>query len=433
MQNADTEVAEPTHELSDRDKMRLLPWSYVHNAANSVYASLTFFGPVFILFLDELGLPKTRIGFLLSLLPFCGLMAPLIAPAVARAGVKRVYLVCWGLRKAVTALLLLVPWVLRSYGETAAFAAVAGVVVLFAVLRAVAETAWYPWFQEVVPLTYRGQYNGINRICALLAGSTALAAAGYVLEHVSGVERFSLLIGTGVIAGVICVVCGLPIPGGAPDRGRAGRPGLPMLRVLNDRRFCLYLAYAGLALLTLQAMLMAFVPLFMKEQVGLSEQQIILLQVGSGAAGLLSSYPWGRAADRASSKPVLQAALVSLLVLPLGWSLIPRSSVWSFPAALSLAVFSGAVSTGWWICDQRLLYVELVAPEKRTEYMAIYYAWIGLVGGCGPLAAGLLLDSCQHLQGELWIFSLNAYTPLFAASAVLLIAATLLLRRLRVG
>ena len=206
-----------------------------------------------------------------------------------------------------------------------------------------------------------------------------------------------------------------------------------MLRVLRDGRFRLYLGYTALAGVTVQSMLMAFVPLFMKEQVGLSERQIILLQVGGYVAGLLSSYFWGRMADRRGSKPVLLVALAAVVALPVGWSLIPRFHAWSFPVAIGLAVFAGAVTAGLWICDQRLLYVDMVEPEKRTEYMAMYYAWIGLTGGCGPLLAGAFLDYFRELRDELWIFPVDPYTPLFAVSCLLLGSAVVLLARLSVG
>ena len=420
-------------ELTDREKMRLLPWSYAHCTANSVFSALTFFGPVFILFLDELGLPKTRIGFLLSLLPFCGLIAPFIASTVARIGVKRVFIACWGMRKLVTALLLLIPWVLGRYGSEPAFFAVAGIVAAFALLRAVAETAWFPWFQEVVPLTYRGRYNGVNNFVSLLASCLSLAAASYVLDRIPGLDRFIWLIGIGVVAGVICVLFSFPIPGGAPGKPSASTPFHAMRGVLRDRRFLIYLGYNALALVTMHSMLMAFIPLFMKEQVGLSEQQIILLQIGGYVAGLLSSFPWGRMADRRGGKEMLLIVVLCMLALPIGWSLIPRLHPSSFPVALALAALAGGLSAGWWICDQRFLYVELVEPEKRTEYMAVYYAWSGLIGGCGPIAAGAFLDRFQSLSGSFWIFSLDPYQPLFLIGFTLLLVALFLLIRLPCG
>ena len=65
-----TNVAEVpmSPELSEEAKRRGLPWQLAHGALNSVFAYLTVFGPVFVLFLDELGLPKTQIGLLLSLM-----------------------------------------------------------------------------------------------------------------------------------------------------------------------------------------------------------------------------------------------------------------------------------------------------------------------------------------------------------------------------
>lgn len=92
---------------------------------------------------------------------------------------------------------------------------------------------------------------------------------------------------------------------------------------------------------------------------------------------------------------------------------------------------AGIATAGWWVSDQRLLYVSIVPPEKRTEYMALYYAWIGLVGGFDPLLAGPSLDFFQGLRGRVWIFSLDAYAPLFLASVLLLGAAMALLASLR--
>ncbi|MCC6458768.1 MAG: hypothetical protein IT328_27730, partial [Caldilineaceae bacterium] len=64
------------------EKLRGLPWSIASNAANTVFVQYTFFGSIFVLFLSALGLSKSQMGFLLSLLPFFGLIALFVAPAV---------------------------------------------------------------------------------------------------------------------------------------------------------------------------------------------------------------------------------------------------------------------------------------------------------------------------------------------------------------
>lgn len=418
-----------TAELSDREKVRRLPWLYAHSAANSAFTCLTWFGPVFVLFLNELGLPKTRIGVLLSLLPFAGTTALWIAPAVARAGVKRVFLVCWTLRKGVTAGLLLTPWVLARFGADGAFAFLVALMALFAALRAAAETAWYPWAQEIVPPSMRGRMQGINNIVSMLASSSAMLGASWVLGRGQGLSRFLLLIAVGVAFGLLCAALAVPIPGGGPGRLRQTAHGQALREALADPRLRGYLAYTALCMVATQAC-GAFVPLFMKEEVGLPGSRIVLLDVAAAVVGVPAAYAWGRWTDRAGSRP-LPVALLMLTCLPVLWSLAPRQHDFSFLAVAAIACLAGAATTGWWVADQRMLYVDIVPAPRRTEYLAIYYAWIGLVGGCAPLATGALLDAAAGLRGRLGPLHLDPYTPLFAAMLVSFTAAAVLLARLR--
>ena len=147
-------------ELSDDEKIRRLPWAFGHIATNTVFGSLTVFGTVFILFLTELGLDKAQIGFLLALFPLAGIIAPFAASSVARLGYKRTFVVLWGARKAVTACLLLTPWVASRYGPDATLRFVALVLTAFALCRAIAETGMYPWMREFVPDSVRWPFRG---------------------------------------------------------------------------------------------------------------------------------------------------------------------------------------------------------------------------------------------------------------------------------
>ena len=106
-------------ELTNIEKMRGLRWGVAETAANTVFVQLVFFGSVFVLFLNELGLNKSQIGLLLSFFPFFGVIAIFIAPWVARFGYKRTFITFWTLRKFITMLLLLVPWVLDEFGSQA--------------------------------------------------------------------------------------------------------------------------------------------------------------------------------------------------------------------------------------------------------------------------------------------------------------------------
>lgn len=416
--------------LTDAEKIRRLPWFYAHSGCNAVFSGLTWFGPVFVLFLNELGLPKTRIGIVLSFLPFSGILALFVASTIARLGVKRVFIVCWGVRKGVTACLLLTPWVLDRSGVDGAFYFVLGCMSVFAVLRAIAETGWYPWAQEIVPPAMRGRMYGINNVIGLLATSTALLAASWILDALPGLLRFRVLIGIGVVSGILCVLFAFAIPGGAPGRLRQTAHWQAMREALADRRLVLYLSYTALALVTMQAVFMAFIPLLMKEEVGLPSSRIVLLEVAGSAVGVLSSYAWGWWTDRTGTRP-LRLALFLMGLLPVLWMLLPRQHAVSFIGALAIACVAGATYNGWWITDQRMLYNEIVPEERRTEYLALYYAWIGLVGGCGPLVAGPLLDACADLRGSWGPVTIDPYTPLLVGSMITITASATILSRLR--
>jgi len=144
---------------TNAEKLRSLPWALGGNAANVAYVYLTFSGPVFLLFLDELNLDKKQIGLVLALIPFCGVISVLTAPAAAWIGFKRTFLITWVARKFVLALLIITPWVLAAWGERVAFGFVVAVIFTFAVLRATAVGSFAPWLHELVPSSVRGPFD----------------------------------------------------------------------------------------------------------------------------------------------------------------------------------------------------------------------------------------------------------------------------------
>jgi MFS family permease len=225
----------------------------------------------------------------------------------------------------------------------------------------------------------------------------------------------------GLVFGAIAVWSVSHIPGGAPAKkaGRRKTQHGDMLVALRDRSFLLYIL--GIGLFTLATgPLGSFLPLFMREEVGLSSGNVVLLQTGGLLGGLLSSYLWGWAADRYGSKPVMLFGVYARVMLPVFWLLMPRQSVWSLYVALGIAFLAGVTDMGWAIGSGRLLFVSIVPPEKRTGYMAVRYAWVGIVGGVGNLIGGRILDYSAAIAGRQFLFlTLDPYTVLFIAGLVL--------------
>jgi HEAT repeat protein len=351
---------------------------------------------------------------------------------VARFGYKRTYITFFGLRKLITIGLLFTPWVAALYGLQGLVLFVTIIMAGFALSRAVAETGIYPWLQEYIPNSVRGKYSATNSVYTTMVGLLAVSIAGFVLDRTVGLTGFMWLIGVGTIFGFVSVWAATRIPGGAPVRRtqEQGSTLRGMWNAIRDRNFTRYLA--GAALITLGTVpMVSFLPLYMQEQVGLSAGSVVLLQSGTLVGNLISSFPWGWAADRYGSKPVMLSGLSMKILLPILWFAMPRDGEISLYVALGIAVLLGVSDMGWAIGAGRLLFVSVVPPERKMEYMALHYAWVGSIGGISQLTGGYILELSAGLRGEFLGVAINAYTPLFATGLVMTVATTVLLRGIR--
>ncbi|RLT45569.1 MAG: hypothetical protein DWI57_00355 [Chloroflexi bacterium] len=411
------------------EKLRGLPWSYATNAANTVFSQFVYMGSVFVLFLDHLGLSKTEIGFVLALTPLAALIAPFVAPYTARIGYKRAFVLYYGGRKAVTVLLLLTPVILSAYGGRTAFWFVAGVTALFSLSRAVEETAYYPWLQEFVPNSVRGKYSATSNIFTAFTGFVSVWIAGLVIGHTAGLNGFMLLFAAGIVAGFVSVWACTFIPGGAPNPSEAaGERNLwAALRDADFRRYLL-----GLALITLGTVpLASFLPLYLRDLVGLDSSAVVFIQMGTLLGTLSSSYLWGWAADRYGSKPVMLTGAAMLVAQPILWWLLPRQMVWSLYPALGVAFLQGVGNLGWGIGAARLLFVTIVPTEKKMDYLALYFFWAGVTSGGSQLLGGRVLDLTKSIAGQWGPLMLDPYTPIFLVSLLMPLGSILLLRAIR--
>lgn len=407
---------------------RYLGWYLLHHGLNAVFFMLTFGSSVFVLFLDDLGLGKDRIGLILSLFPFCGLVAPLISGAVTRFGLKRTYITFYGIRKFVMLLMLLAPWVLDRYGSSILFVYITGVLLVFALCRATAETAYYPWSREFIPDAVRGWVGGQTNVVVSLTSALAMLLASLVLARGSGYGRYQLLIGIASFLGVISVVAMVRVPAGSlPVSGSASRHGLTLQPALSDRRFRGFLIGVMLGIAGVAGY--PFIPLLARERLLIPEAQVVLFDVANTVGALASSLYWGWAADRYGGKPLTLVTLGIVGVLPWVWLLLPPGTGITLAGGLLLAFLYGVASIGLGIASYRWFLNDIVPMEGRTTYTSIWYAGSGLAGGLAPFIAGWILRACGTLEWQGGILQVHAFTVLFAVTTAITFAAVVSYRR----
>ncbi len=415
-------------EITTLEKINKLPWSIATNAGNTVFVQLTYYGSAFVLFLNALSFSKSQVGLLLSLLEFSGLVAFLFTPWIVRVGFNRAYLGAFGFRTLVTAGLVLVPW-MAGFGPQAAFIYVIIIVGLFAILRSIGITAFYPWAQEYVPNVIRGRYSATNNLTTSLVGFISVMVAGTVLDQFTGLSGYQVLFSVAVLFGAFALWTGAKRPGGEPasQDETSGSAFRDVKEAVRDRDFLRYLAGSGLMSLAI-APLNSFVPLFLKEQVGLSDGAVVYVQTGSLIGALLSTTFWGWASDRYGSRPVMLGGVLGWALLPIGWALMPRSAGTGFTIALVLAFIMGIANMAWAIGSSRLLYNRIVPPEKKTGYLAFYSAALGATGGLSLLLGGLLVEFSAGISGQYFFLRLDPYFGLFVIGLVLIFFSVWLLR-----
>lgn len=387
---------------TDRGKIHALPWYLVHGALTNIFFLWTFGGSVFLLFLSELGLPKGQIGIMLSFFPFSGLIALVFSPYATRIGRKRVFLTCFGSRYFVIINLLFLPSILSHFGKTAGITFVFAIMLTVALLRAMGETALYPWTQEFIPNSVRGRFSAIANSLSTFAAAVALLTAGIVIGSGSGLSSYLWLIGVGTLIGLLGIIAMHWVPGGTPDSsgGQTTSHFTNMREALRNKNLSAYLKGVGGVLLG-SVLLTTFLPLYLKDQMGIPAGTVVSMDMVVMVGGALSSILSGWAADRIGSRPILMSSLMIGLLLPICWlflpRLVPNAVIW---CGLLYFIY-GVIANGSAIGAGRLLFNSVMPPEKSTAYYAIYYAWIGLTGGIAPLLAGGILSVASGMK--IWI------------------------------
>jgi len=417
--------------LSDAEKMHGLPWSIAANAFSTVFGLFTVFGSVFLLFLTELGISKYLIGLLLSLFPFCGLMAPFLSGYVEYFGSKRIYLFCIGFRKLFIALFLLFPWIGGHYGNKAVLSFLIVCIAIFAVLRAIGETALYAWIKEYIPDRIRGKYEVLNAVVSGGTGFLAILFARHLIGREGGLDRYMLLIAIGCIFGIVGVSFMRFVPGGEPSRDRK-KPVLSFSEItepLKNRNFLYFLAAVGSALFG--SLLMVFLPLFMKDKVGIIQGNVVLLDNATIMGSFLVCFLWGWMSDRFGGRPVLMLNLCIYVCVASGWLIFSRHHPAAFMFAAGLYFLSGSSLTGRVVGDARFLYAGILPEEGAVYYTSLFYAWLGLVGGLAPLTAGYILKKFAELNIQCHGRVIDAYCIIFAMNLLCQLTALFIYRKVK--
>lgn len=129
-------------------------------------------------------------------------------------------------------------------------------------------------------------------------------------------------------------------------------------------------------------------------------------------AQFVTAYAWGCVVDRYGSRPVMSLCLVLSSIFTVGWVLMPRGAETSWTVAILLTIGANLFIAGVVMGDQRMLFVNVTPEDRRGTYLAVYSAWMGLIGGLSPIVLGKMIDVGRFWSGHIGPVPIDAYTPL---------------------
>ncbi|MFA7159276.1 MAG: MFS transporter [Kiritimatiellia bacterium] len=416
--------------ISTVQQKKSFQWLYQFSGWTNMFAILTLLGPLFPLFCDSLHMSKTRIGFVLSLLPLSYLLSMFISRWVMRYGPKKTTIDFYFIRYGFVLLLPLAGWIMVRLGDHAAFLWVAMVVFFFSISRAIAETGWWPWFLELISPKVRGKVEAVNSMVATFAAMLASLAAVFIMKNWPGLLGFNVAIVIGVAFGFIGLATAGRLPGGQPQAVEKRNWSLlaDTFETLRNPRYGIWLK--GSVFFIIGTSCFGFLPLYLSERIGFTADKIMLFSGCFQIGVLASAFFWGWSADRFGSKPVFMSALAGLSFVPVLLFLLPRMDQQSVAGTCLIYAFFGIVLQGWGAGANRYFFVTVLPAAHSPAFCTALNASLqNALVACCSFFYGWLLDFMSPVKFDWRFIHFDNFAILFALMLLCLLVAFFIFRK----
>jgi len=329
-------------------------------------------GPLFPLYLESLGASEIQIGMVISTASVAAtaLMFP-SGVLIDRVGKKRMLLA--------SVVLSTVPLVLMA--RAGGWVAVTPLYMVFSAAFSLFVPSRMAMIAERATQGNRATLFGILNMAWPISGILAPALSGFVVENYGWMLPF-------YIAGGIMAVSILPTlmlkegRGPVVEVAEEGKRGS-----LRDPRYLGFMALFfvfHVAMSTGQGCVYTVLPLFLKNEVGLTASTIGLFFTGSSVLTLFTQYPSGWLADRYGRKRLILACIAPIPILYGVWPLVDSWVVLLVLNSLAFGLWSMT-----WPASLAML-SDFVPPELRGSAFGVRMTGVRLGFTLGPLFGGYL-------------------------------------------
>lgn len=425
---ASTEAITHAPEVTGARLARAKTINIVAGSLGMLWATVVF-GMYFNNYLRELGASNFQIGLLGALPPFCGVLQILGALTVVHLNRRRPFWVLTALAHRVLWVgVVVLPYIL-GVGSSAVVLWVLAFIGLSQVLAAISTPAWFSWMGDLIAERERGRFFGRRQVFVNGAALLAQPAVGWTLDHFGGTHwltGFTIVLSIAVVAGCSDIVIHSFIP--EPPFVRPDRK-LRLLQLLRApfanpdfRRFIIPAAFFNFTM----ALTAPFIPIWYREILKMDYKYMAVLTSISLLVTVLSSRFWGYLSDLFGHRPTLILSAWIWMIFPTAYLF---TTVGNYPYILPILwVLNGVYVSGWGLGLTNIM-LGLSPRENRDVYVGVFWAILGVVGGCGSLLGGALLQTVRTpwLPGS-WM---TGFQNLFLVGALLGLISMFLLHRIR--
>jgi MFS family permease len=387
----------------------------------SAFNGLSFqivLGSPMILYAETLNASATVLGIIVGMMPLLVMFQIPAAHYIGRIGYKRFVLGGWGTRTLFTFAMALVPLTTGFLDQTTRIALILTGLFGFNLVRGIASCAWLPWIASLVPEHLRGRYVTRDAAMSNLGSFLTVVVSAVCLGETPHPWQYTAIFTFSAVMGLVSLVFLRRVPDVAiTEKDQTSSTPVPWLAMLAHPPFkkLLWLvvvwsvAYGGMT---------AFTVAFLKTEVGMPENQILLVTSVAFLGGLCSLWLLGHRLDHFGSKPVLTFALVAWILILAAWIAV-AGGILSPHLLLMLAVqfLMGLFAAVMNIANNRLA-MAIIPSMGRNHFFALYSVFANVALGLAPIAWGLLIDSVGTRHGHWLGLNWNQYTIFFALATV---------------
>ena len=332
-------------------------------------------GPLFPLYLESLGASEIQIGMVISTASVAAtaLMFP-SGVLIDRVGKKRMLLA--------SVVLSTVPLVFMA--QAGGWMAVTPLYMLFSAAFSLFVPSRMAMIAERATQGNRATLFGILNMAWPISGIIAPALSGFVVENYGWTLPF-------YIAGGIMAVSIIPTlmlkEGSGPVVEVAEEKKRGSLRDPKYLGFMALFFVFHVAMSTGQGCVNTVLPLFLKNEVGLTASTIGLFFTGSSVLTLFTQYPSGWLADRYGRKRLILACIAPIPILYGIWPLVDSWVVLLVLNSLAFGLWSMT-----WPASLAML-TDFVPPELRGSAFGVRMTGVRLGFTLGPLFGGYLYSA----------------------------------------